>query len=191
MINHGIAYRGRRLESVIRLMEYLDSRYTLDFMLLDGDPGYLDELKKLAKRVSCERIRFRPPVGCESIIPAVSEYDISIILYTPHTFNMACALPRKFFEGIMAGNCVFAGVSPDMGRLIKQYDCGVYISDIQIKSIAAILNTLNPAEIDRMKMNSLAAARELNAENESRKFIDIVNKLSSATLPDNHNENRL
>ena len=59
MVHHGGLSRSRKMENMIRLMEHLDPRFRLTFMLLNNDPSYLDRLKNLASGE--DRITFRDP----------------------------------------------------------------------------------------------------------------------------------
>ena len=70
LIHHGVASRSRGLKTLIKLMDELDTRFELNLMLVEGDPGYLDELVALAK-VSrrSDDIHFHPP-GAVSGVPS-------------------------------------------------------------------------------------------------------------------------
>jgi glycosyltransferase involved in cell wall biosynthesis len=176
MIYHGYTERYRKLENLIELMRYLNPRYSLDLMLLNIDPPYMNFLEKISKAIST-RINFKKPVKFVEVIPTLANYDIGIYLLGNRDFNLDTCLPSKFFQSIMAGNAVVSGVSPEMGKIIKQYNCGIYIDNINYRQTAYRLNSLTAEEIDRMKQNSLLAAKELNAENEMQKFMDIVKRL--------------
>lgn len=174
IVYHGIAPRERRLEDLIKLMRYIDSRYELNLMLLSEDSRYINSLKNLAKKVAFGRVNFAGPLVPDQIVPLISEYDIGIILYRPGSFKLETSLPNKLFEFIMAGNCVIGGVSGEIKKILKQYNCGIYIDKIDYRYIAGKLNSLTTTEIDQMKLNSLAAAKELNADREMKIFMDIV-----------------
>jgi glycosyltransferase involved in cell wall biosynthesis len=87
------------------------------------------------------------------------------------------ALPNKFFEFIMAGLAVAIGPSPAMAAIVNRYDLGVVADTFDPRALADRLNALTAADIDAMKHRSLAAARDLNAENEMRKLHDIYARL--------------
>ena len=59
MVHVGSAAPYRRLEVMIEAMAELDDRFRLDFMLVLGNAGYLERLKKLASKDS--RIGFVAP----------------------------------------------------------------------------------------------------------------------------------
>jgi len=177
MVHHGVTSSARRLENMIYLMRFLDSKFTLDFMLLNVDKSYIKKLKGLAKNVAPDRIRFKDTVPPHDIIKTLKNYDIGIYLLGAYNFNLKYALPNKFFEFMMAGLCVVAGTSPEMGKIINQYNFGIFVDKIDYRETAKVINQLSKEEIDQMKMNSLSAAKELNGELEMKKFSEIVTNL--------------
>ncbi len=177
LIHHGGAIPERRLELMIQVLARLDARFTLDFMLLPDAGGYLDELRHLAKQLAPGRVHFRPPVAPADIARTINAYDIGLFLLPPVSLSYAMALPNKFFEFIMAGLAVAIGPSPAMAEIVRQYDLGVVAGSFEPADLARRLNALGAADIDAMKQRSLAAARELNAENEMRKLHQIYARL--------------
>ena len=81
MIHHGHAAGNRHLESMLRLMPHLDSRFELDFMLVGMDSRYGRRLRSLAGRN--ERISFRPTVAMLEIPKAINAYDLGLYLLAP------------------------------------------------------------------------------------------------------------
>jgi glycosyltransferase involved in cell wall biosynthesis len=183
IIHHGMAMRDRRLEEIIEIASLLDSRYTLDFILVDKDPGYIDELKGRAARVAMGRVSFLDPVPPAEIAPTINRYDVGLPWIPPVNFNYARALPNKFFESIMAGLAIAIGPSPEMARIVRQYKLGVVADSFEPAAMARLLNALPPEEINRMKQCSLLAARELNADVEMGKLLDIYRRLLPAPGP--------
>jgi glycosyltransferase involved in cell wall biosynthesis len=177
LIHHGGAMKERRLESMIRAIALADERFTLDFMLLPGTSGYLDELHHLAATLASERVHFRPPAPPDAISVILNDYDMGVYLLNPANYNQSMALPNKFFEFIMAGLAVAIGPSPAMASIVEQYGLGVVADSFEPEDLARRLNALSADDIDAMKRRSLAAARELNAENEMRKLLDIYVRL--------------
>ena len=168
MIYHGAAMPVRRLETTIEMMRHVDERFQLDFMLMP-DPGgaYLARLKALA--AGNPRIAFRDPVAPLRIVPESTHYDIGLFLLEPVNFNYEHALPNKIFEFIQARLAVAIGPSPEMARLVRRYDCGVVAPSFEPRAMAAALNALTPAEIDRLKANAHRAAKVHHAgENAAR-----------------------
>jgi glycosyltransferase involved in cell wall biosynthesis len=177
LIHHGGAMRDRLLEGMIEVVALADARYTLTFMLLPASDGYLDDLKALADRLAPGRVSFRDPVAPADIARTINACDIGLFLLPPVSLSYAMALPNKFFEFIMAGLAVAIGPSPAMAASVNRYELGVVADTFAPRALADRLNALTAADIDAMKHRSLAAARDLNAENEMRKLHDIYARL--------------
>jgi glycosyltransferase involved in cell wall biosynthesis len=180
IIHHGMAMRDRHLEEIIEIAALLDTRYALDFILVDKDRGYIDELKGRAARVAPGKVSFLDPVPPDEIARAINGYDIGLPWIPPVNFNYANALPNKFFESIMAGLAVAIGPSPEMARVVRQYELGVVAGSFEPAAMAALLNALPPEEVNLMKRRSLLAARKLNADVEMGKLLDIYQRLLGA-----------
>ncbi|HNT75862.1 MAG TPA: glycosyltransferase [Anaerolineae bacterium] len=182
-VHHGVAMRDRHLEKLIEVMAQADARYSLEFMLMEKDAGYLEQLKREAQTKAPGKITFRAPTPPREIATTINSYDIGIHLIPPVNFNNAHALPNKFFEFIMAGLAVIIGPSPEMARIVQQYHNGMVASDFTAQTLAECLNTLTTEQINIMKQNSLAAAKVLNSDNELRKVAEIYRRLLSVAYP--------
>ncbi|MGP1450208.1 MAG: glycosyltransferase [Wolinella sp.] len=173
LIHHGLASADRRIEGMIEMMDYLDSRFSLDLMLVETNQiDYFQKLKKMAS--SRKNIRLIPPVKFEEIVPFTSKYDIGIFLCPPTTFNLKYCLPNKFFEFIQACLAIAIGPSPEMARILKDENLGVISKDFTPKSMAETLNSLTRAQIEEFRQNADRAARIYTAEANSIKLREIV-----------------
>ena len=81
MVHHGVANKNRNLENMIKIVQNLDQRFTLDFYLV-GNLSHVEKLKKAA--AGCERINFLEPVSYEGIIPMLNNYDIGFYYLEPN-----------------------------------------------------------------------------------------------------------
>ena len=176
LIYHGMASKERGIEKMIEIMEYLDSRFTLDLMLVKtADEEYYKNLESQVSQVKNTRII--PIVPFEEIIPFTSQYDIGMFLVPFSTFNLKMCLPNKFFEFIQARLAIAIGPSPEMAKLVQQYHLGIISKDFTPKSMAESLNKLTKEEILQYKENSNKAAKILNAQNEGEKLLKIVEEV--------------
>jgi hypothetical protein len=165
MIHHGGATRSRKIENMIRLFDHLDERFSLDLMLVPSDAGYVDELKTLAQ--GRKNVRFLDPVPMLEIPRRINQYDLGLYLLEPNSFNNRHALPNKFFEFIQARLAIAIGPSPEMARLVREYDCGVVATDFTPRALAAALAPITAAQLDAWKQNAHRAADVLCWERES------------------------
>jgi glycosyltransferase involved in cell wall biosynthesis len=172
LIHHGAAIPSRKLEDMFAVMESLDERYTLDLMLVPGEPRYIERLKKIA--AGNKRIAFVPPVPMNDIAKTINKYDIGLFCLPPTNFNYKHALPNKFFEFIQARLCIAIGPSPEMAAIVKKYDLGVVADSFDPRAMAAKLNALTKEKIEYYKNQSHKYARELSADENKKKLLKIV-----------------
>lgn len=164
MVHHGGASRSRRIETMIRMMDRLDARFTLDLILVPTDASYLKELRAIAK--GNPRVRFPDPVAMPEIPAKLNSYDLGLYLLEPNSFNNRHALPNKLFEFVQARLAVAIGPSPEMAHLVKNHQLGVISSDFSPEALAASLNALTPSQIDGFKTASHLAAPLLSWDHE-------------------------
>lgn len=166
MIHHGSAIRSRHLEVMIDTLKLLGPRFTLDFMLVETDSVYMEELRERARKDP--RISFIEPVAMQDICQRLNEYDVGIYLLPPVNFNHEHALPNKFFEFIQARLAVAIGPSPEMVSLVKEYGCGVVADSFDPQSLANTLEGVTSEDIRAYKQAANRAAAELNYERGGR-----------------------
>jgi len=95
----------------------------------------------------------------------------------PANFNYRHALPNKFFEFVQGRLAVAIGPSPEMARLVRQYDCGIIADDFSPRAMADRLHRLDHDRIDHYKRQSHIAARELCFEKSADVLLSTVRKL--------------
>lgn len=177
LIHHGIAAPSRKLEDMIYMVAFADRRYSLHLMLM-GNPEYVLKLTQLANQIAPGRIIFEDTVNPEVIVERISEFDIGLCIVEPNSnFNTTFSLPNKFFDFITAGLAVCIGPYPEMGKIVQQYKIGCISSTFKPEDVARTLSQLTKQQIEEMKTASLKAAKELNASNEMKKVIDLLEKL--------------
>jgi len=177
LIHHGYAKRGRGLHKLIQALALTDQRFSLDFMLMDDDDGYIDELQRLATRLVPGRVHFRKPVPPGEIVRCISEYDMGFCVIEPSTYNNLVMLPNKLFEYIQAGLAACVGPSPAMVDLVLQHGCGVVAASFKPGDVAETLNRLTCQELENMKQAARRAAMVLNADVEMGKVVAMYRRL--------------
>lgn len=172
LIHHGGANPSRKIENMINMMNYLDDRFELNLILTGNSLDYIKKLKSLSKNKS--NIHFHKPVAMRDIVKFISQFDIGIYILEPNSFNNLYALPNKFFEFIQARLAVAIAPSPEMAKIVKQYDCGVVAEDFSPQALAKSLMQLDIDRINYYKQRSHEAAYELSAEKNKEKLLEIV-----------------
>lgn len=175
LIHHGAAIRSRKLEGMIRAMDYLDDRFELDLMLVENSPRYVDELRKMAQRRP--NVRILPPVPMPDIPVFLNRYDVGVFLLEPVNFNYRFALPNKLFEFVQARLGVAVSPSPEMARIVRQHGCGVVAEGFSPKEFAACLRDLGHDRINDFKLRAHEAAGVLSSEKNKARLIEIVGEL--------------
>ena len=176
IIHHGGALKKRKLELMIKMMEYLESnRYELTFMLVQSEPVYYNYLIKLSQKY--KNIKFIEPVSFSEITKTLNNYDIGLFLLLPEIFNYKYALPNKLFEYIQARLAIAIGPSIEMVKIVERYNLGVYSEDFSPKSLAKSITKLMPAEIMEYKRNADKSAKELSAEENINMIKNIIKEI--------------
>lgn len=175
MIHHGGATPNRKIENMIEMMHHLDERFTLDLMLVPGIQGYLDKISALAEKTP--RVRMVPAVPMHEIVTRANTYDVGLYLLEPHAFNDKHCLPNKFFEFIQGRLALAIGPSPEMKRLVEEYECGIVSDTFDPKDLANRLNALTREDIEAFKQKAHQASEELNAEVNASSFKTLVEEL--------------
>ena len=164
VIHHGVANPDREIERMIELIDLLDERFRIDFMLVPSSshPGYFAGLKQRIEQHP--RLRLLSPVTTREIASATNDYDIGLFLLMPTTFNLRHALPNKFFEFVQARLCVAFSQINEVVRLVEQFDFGIVSEESTPESMAAALNALTTEQIEAFKQAAHDAARELSSD---------------------------
>jgi glycosyltransferase involved in cell wall biosynthesis len=171
IIHHGIANRSRKIEKMIRMMDYLDSRFELKLMLMPADPAYFSELREMAKG---KEIEFLDPVSTQMISGFINQFDIGLFILEPVNFNYANALPNKFFEFIQARLAIAIGPSPEMKKIVLEEGNGIVTETFEEEEMAQKINSLEKTEIQRMKEISHAVARKYSNEQNEKVYEEIL-----------------
>ena len=107
----------------------------------------------------------------------ISTYDVGFFPLFPTNYNYHIALPNKFFDFIAAGLAICIGPSPSMAGIVNKFGNGVISPTFNPVDFAAILNRTSAFEWDEMKQASIEASKELNADIEMQKLLEIIDKL--------------
>ena len=140
LVHSGAAIRSRDLHLMIEAVCNLND-VSLEMILLPTDKQYVNDLKHFSR--GHKNISFKTPVERSQIISDLSNYHCALIVIAPNNFNYANCLPNKFFEAIQARIPVISGPTPDMKRIIEEYDIGIVASDFTSESIASAVRKMS------------------------------------------------
>jgi hypothetical protein len=175
LIHHGGAIRARKIDKMIEIMDHLDERFHLYFMLVPSEPDYYESLRLQAAEKT--RIHFLPPVAMAGISQHINQFDVGIYLLEPNSFNNRYALPNKIFEFIQARLAIAIGPSPEMLNIVRKYDLGVAAENFTPQALAKTLKTLTINKINYYKSQAHNHARALSSEENGKTLKGIVSQV--------------
>ncbi|GFO80485.1 MAG: glycosyltransferase WbpH [Methyloceanibacter sp.] len=179
VLYHGAFTPNRGLEPLILSV----LRWNADRRLIlrgVGAADYIAKLRQLASQTGCaDRIEFAPPVPQSELVTRANDADVGIFCNIPDTVQTNYTLPNKLFEYVMAGLCVVVSPAEEMAELVRAHKLGCVLADATPDMIAEAVNALTPETIEMYKHNALAAARDLNWENEQRALLELYARLAA------------
>lgn len=184
LVHFGWPNPERRLEDTIDAMGLLDESYSLDLLLKTG-PSSQPHLEKLKERAAGDpRIGFPDPVPMRDLPSVANAYDIGVFLLPPRHVHQEFTLPNKFFEYIQGRIVPAIGPSPEMARIVREWDCGIVATDYTPDTFAAAIAGTSRARLAELKENVDRAARELCAERNQPIVLDVVARALTASSAD-------
>lgn len=119
-----------------------------------------------------------PPIPPDDIIPFASQFDIGLAMEDSTPYNRDICLTNKIFTYIQAGLAVIATDTTAQTQLLKKYPhIGLVYQKKDINSLTAAIRSYkdNQEQLSNTKQSALqAAAKDLNWEHESKKFLQLV-----------------
>lgn len=177
LIHHGVASPTRSSDLMIRVIALCDERYDLHLAFTNLNSRYVGKLRRLADEISPGRVTFHPAYPAMEIVKKIAEYDIGFFPIPPKNYNYLITLPNKLFEFIAAGLAVLIGPSPSMAEIVNEFNCGIVAPSFEPETLANMLNQTTAEQWDLMKLASLKATRQLNADMEMAKLLSIYRDL--------------
>jgi hypothetical protein len=174
IIHHGIASSSRKLELLIDMMNYLDDKYELNFMLVFStySKHYFNKLKRRAKN---KNIKFLQPVSREKLIRFSNDYDIGIHFVPPTNYNLKYGLGNKFFEYVQSRLAIAIGPDIEMCRYVNKYNLGIISETWEPSSIAEAIKKTDMSTLNFYKNQCHKYAKELSSNENDEIFVNLVN----------------
>ena len=175
IIHHGGAIRERKIEYMIEAVQKLGNSFRLDLMLVPGSQDYINELKIMAQKAG--NVNLIPSVSFYDIVPSLNKYDIGLYNIPGNGFNQLNSLPNKLFEFIQARLCIVISNSPEMKKIVEQYDLGFVSEGCSAEELYNCLKNISIQQINNCKRNANDAAEKLSAEKYYQFYIDAIKAL--------------
>ncbi len=180
IVHHGIANSNRKIETMIKMMDYLDEKFHLDLMLIPSshEMDYFNSLKAMAD--ADPRINFIDTVPTREIPKRINQYDIGLYILQPNGFNLTYSLPNKVFEFVQARIACLVTPNIEMKTLVEQYDLGWVAEDFDPVNVANKIKNITNEELNQKKLNAHKNAHGLAAEVNYKIIKDAVAALLSS-----------
>ncbi len=103
-----------------------------------------------------ESMVFNPPVPFDAVSGYISVAQVGLILFQPGQINHTLAMPHKLFDYMREARPVVApDFAVEVGRIVKEADCGILVDVTRPELIAKAVSLLlkNPEEAARLGQN--------------------------------------
>jgi glycosyltransferase involved in cell wall biosynthesis len=141
-------------------------------LLIVGSGDMIAELgEKVLRLHVSDKVKFITKVPWEEMMRYTEAADAGLSLDKDTNINYRFSLPNKLFDYLSAGIPVIAGDLPEVSKIVRDYNCGIIISEISADKIAEAIVKLRdkPEFYSELKKNAAEASGILTWEKESVK----------------------
>ncbi len=182
VLYHGKYYKGRGYEAFVKAAAFFKEEQKIRFVMR-GFGNIESELREIAEQLQLgDKIRFDPPVDVTELVPAASSSHLGAVLTEPINKNFIYTVSNKLFEYLNAGLPVILSDVPEHRYLNDKYGFGIIIDEVTPENIAdAIKKVYLDKELYKgLCKNAKQTADILNWDTESKKLIDVYNRLAKS-----------
>jgi len=174
ILNHGQFYEGRGYDIMIEAIPLLKD-YPEIKLALRGFGKLEEALKKRAKELGDENVRFYPKVLVEELIPMAAKSHVCVAVTEAICLNYELSVSNKLFEYASAGLPVILSDIPEHRYLNEKYKFGIIITENTPKAFAdAVIKLYADQEFySKCAANAQKLSDEINWENEFHKLIEL------------------
>ena len=165
--------KDRGIEEAVSAMEHCSDCV----LLLVGDGDVIPKAKKMVAEKKMEsKVRFIPRRPYKELMRITRLADLGLLLDKNTSLNQGLALPNKLFDYIHAGIPILSANLTEISKIIKQYEVGIFLSEIQPKTICETIlkYKTNIALQKQHRINCRNAAEKENWQVEKQKLIDVI-----------------
>ncbi len=165
--------KDRGIEEAISAMKYCKDCV----LLLVGEGDIIPKAKKIVAEQKMEStVRFISRRPYQELMKITRIADLGLLLDKNTSLNQGLALPNKLFDYIHAGIPILSSNLPEISKIIKQYEVGIFLSEIEPESICeTILNYKSNIVLQKQhRINCQNAAEKENWQVEQQKLIDVL-----------------
>lgn len=165
--------KDRGIEEAVSAMQHCSDCV----LLLVGDGDVIPKAKKMVAEKKMEsKVRFIPRRPYKELMRITRLADLGLLLDKNTSLNQGLALPNKLFDYIHAGIPILSTNLSEISKIIKQYEVGIFLSEIQPKTICETIlkYKTNIALQKQHRINCRNAAEQENWQVEQQKLIDVI-----------------
>jgi glycosyltransferase involved in cell wall biosynthesis len=153
------------------LIEAINLSDRASLLIIGSGDEYAGLIEKTEKLQLSDRIKFIAKVPWHELMRYTKSADAGLSLDKSTNLNYLFSLPNKLFDYLSAGIPVISTDLPEITKIIKQYNCGILVSEATLEEISKAIIILrdNRGLLADLKRNSLIASESVNWENESVK----------------------
>jgi glycosyltransferase involved in cell wall biosynthesis len=181
----GYFQANRSLDALVRAAQYLASG---NVIVLLGEGSHLGMVEALIAELGVgDRIKIKSYVPHVELLSWTASADLGLTIFSRDiSLSLRYCLPNKLFEYLMAGLPVLTTPLDAVVELVRRYEVGLEIENLEPEVIAAGINRAlaNPVELARMRANALAACeRELRWDVEKGSLVNLYHRTFTPALP--------
>lgn len=128
------------------------------FLILGGKGACAGLAKKAA--VECPNIYYLGYVHPTRVPFYTALADIVFYGFDPDNPNARFSAPNKLFECLAAGKAMLTGDFGEIGRIVREQQCGMILPDYAAETINAALKEMSGERLEYYRRQSSAACRE-------------------------------
>ncbi len=147
----------RGIEEAISAMTLIENA----ILFIVGSGDVIPKAKNIVREQALQdKVKFIGRLPYLEMMRYTATADLGLALDKPFSLNYQLALPNKVFDYIQAQTPIVASPLIEIERLIKNYDCGELIQEIDAACIAQKINQIlsNPERLAKLQLNCQQAA---------------------------------
>lgn len=163
--------------NIPKLLDFFDQQSEQERVLVFMGKGPLEEQIKLSNSFG-RSIFYKPAVAPQLVAETAANADFGIHLGEDICLSYRLCMPNKMFEYIMARLPLLLTDLPEMSKIVSAYNIGNTVSAIDNQTLLVAMKSLEASPKDKLKTNLDKAASDLNWENEEKRLISAIKKIT-------------
>ena len=146
-------------------------------LLIVGDGDVIPKAKEIVAHNDIkQKVRFISRRPYDELMKITRIADVGLLLDKNSSLNQELALPNKLFDYIHAGIPILSSALPEIKKIIKKYEVGIFLSETEPKIIQETILSYkaNHKLRNQHKENCRLAAEKENWGIEQQKLIDVI-----------------